>query len=887
MLDNPAQLFERLEESGLLSDSIIDHRDNLLKERSAENAASKLVQQNLLTEFQAEVTVREQEIPLVIGDYVVEDMLGRGGMGYVLKARHRRMKRLVAIKFLLKSLTDSEDFQKRFEREVEAAAQLDHQNIVTAYDAGLHDENHYLVMQYVEGKDLSHIVKTQGPLDVATAVDVIRQAAEGLDCAHEIGIVHRDIKPSNLLMDHKGVVRVLDMGLARIQRSPGDAIDGTNADLTGTGSVLGTVDYMAPEQALDAKKADHRADIYSLGCTLYFLLTGNPPYGNETIMRRLLAHRQSKIPRLSDFRPEVSDELEQIFVMMMAKRKRDRHPSMKHLVVALNSLELENAESDQMVTLDMPEGSSSPAESFGQRPDSKNVSKSGSSSKAQSTRPKKRKRRKTARATTPTGSRTSNPAHSSAQQSRAPATALAESRRSNPDTESVARDETFASNWRKLSADSLKAGLNRISLQQRLTVAGIGMLLVILAIAFSGDSPESPQSPAVTPEVITHSTIKRDEDSSSSAPVSNEVIEIFDGKSLDGWETEGGGDWRVENGILTGSGNSLLVYTKEIFDNARVTVECRVPSGSNSGIFLRHEFGAGFRVGTGWTDGFEAQISTDQRQSTMTGGIVGLQSVNTKLVGDNQWFTLEFEAVGDRLKVKVDGATTAETTSDRFSSGHVALQAVGTAQFRKVQIQRTNASQAVVVSDTMPASTSKEPWINLFNGRNLDGWQAVGNGRWAVNDGLLTARTGGVGWLGTEQEFANFEFECEFQMSYGANSGIFIHADKSLGTAYSKLAEIQLLDTTSPGYVGIRKNSAHGSLWNNTAPLSPVECLPNRWYRMLIRVIDNQLTVSQDGQLILQATLPAGPMRNPGCIGLQAYGQVVSFRNIRARNLAD
>jgi eukaryotic-like serine/threonine-protein kinase len=319
MLESPDELLSELESSGLLSAAIARHRDALLKAPSAERAVQELVRLKLLTEFQAEVTLKQEAIPLIIGDYVVEKMLGRGGMGYVLKARHQRMKRPVAIKLLLNSLTDSEDFQKRFEREVEAAAQLDHQNIVTAYDAGIHDGNHYLVMQYVDGSDLAKIVKTQGPLGIAAAVDVIRQAAEGLECAHELGIVHRDIKPSNLLIDHKGVVRVLDMGLARIQRSPGDAMDGTgHADLTGTGSVLGTIDYMAPEQALDAKKADHRADIYSLGCTLYFLLTGNPPFGNETVMRRLLAHRQSKIPRLREVRPEAPDELEQIFSTMTA-----------------------------------------------------------------------------------------------------------------------------------------------------------------------------------------------------------------------------------------------------------------------------------------------------------------------------------------------------------------------------------------------------------------------------------------------------------------------------------------------------------------------------------------------------------------------------------------
>jgi len=356
MLETPAELLDRLEQSGLLSPSIIEHQDKLLRAGSAEQAAEELVRLNLLSEYQARVALRDQSVPLSIGEYIVEDMIGRGGMGFVLKARHRRMKRQVAIKFLHKSMTESPDLVARFEREVEAAAQLHHQNIVTAYDAGEHDGSHYLVMQYVDGEDLSHRVKRDGPLRVSEAIDVIRQAAEGLGYAHEKGIVHRDIKPSNLLLDREGVVRILDMGLARMRPSPGDALDGgAHADLTNTGSVMGTVDYMAPEQALDAKTADFSADIYSLGCTLYFLLTGNPPFRSDTIMRRLLAHREQDIPLISHVRPEAPRELDDVFAKMMAKKKEDRYPSMRHLIVALNSIELEDSEAEQMATIDAPD----------------------------------------------------------------------------------------------------------------------------------------------------------------------------------------------------------------------------------------------------------------------------------------------------------------------------------------------------------------------------------------------------------------------------------------------------------------------------------------------------------------------------------------------------
>ncbi len=359
MTVGPEDFFKRLEESGLLNDSIMEQKDRLQAIASGEDVAADLVGQKLLTEYQSEVLLSGVDVPMVVGDYVVTDSIGRGGMGYVLKARHRRMKRTVAIKFLLKSLTESDDLRRRFEREVEAAAQLDHQNIVTAYDAGVHEGSHYLVMQYVDGDDLSHIVKSSGPLDIPDAVDVIRQAAMGLGYAHERGIVHRDIKPGNLLLDKEGVVRILDMGLARMTPSPGDELEGgAQADLTNTGSVMGTIDYMAPEQALDAKSVDHRADVYALGCTLYFLVTGNPPFRNDTVMRRLLAHREEPAPRISAYRPEAPPELDDIFATMMAKAPDDRFPSMKHLVVALDNLELSDAEDEQMATMDMPDDGS-------------------------------------------------------------------------------------------------------------------------------------------------------------------------------------------------------------------------------------------------------------------------------------------------------------------------------------------------------------------------------------------------------------------------------------------------------------------------------------------------------------------------------------------------
>ncbi len=252
----------------------------------------------------------------------------------VLKARHRRMDRVVALKTLPPHAMREPEAVQRFYREVKAAARLVHPNIVTAYDAGEQEGIHYLVMEYVEGQDLATLVKEHGPLPVAQALDCLIQAGRGLAYAHSQGVIHRDIKPGNLLVDRQGVVKILDMGLARLVWAP--ARDGaTEEQLTASGQVMGTCDYMAPEQAVSTHRVDHRADIYSLGCTLYRLLTGEPPYTGQTLMEVLLAHREAPIPGLRSKRPDVSEELEGVFRRMVAKRPEERYGTMAEVVEAL------------------------------------------------------------------------------------------------------------------------------------------------------------------------------------------------------------------------------------------------------------------------------------------------------------------------------------------------------------------------------------------------------------------------------------------------------------------------------------------------------------------------------------------------------------------------
>jgi serine/threonine protein kinase len=274
------------------------------------------------------LTAAEKDQHQNLGEYALLEELGSGGMGRVFKALHRKMNRYVAIKLLPHSLVQSPESVERFHREVQALARLTHPNIVAIHDAGEAEGTHYYVMDLVDGEDLTRLVEEHGPLPLEQALECILQAARGLEYAHAQGVVHRDIKPSNLILDHDGTVKILDLGIARFQTQTVETAD----DLTQTGCVLGTVDYMPPEQALNTRRADHRADIYSLGCTLYFLLTGQPLYGGDTVMERLVAHREHPVPSLRKACPAAPPWLDAVFRKMVAKKPEDRYRSAAALV---------------------------------------------------------------------------------------------------------------------------------------------------------------------------------------------------------------------------------------------------------------------------------------------------------------------------------------------------------------------------------------------------------------------------------------------------------------------------------------------------------------------------------------------------------------------------
>jgi serine/threonine protein kinase len=271
--------------------------------------------------------------------YRVLGLIGQGGMGAVYRAEHRRMERPVALKVINPALVSNPAAVQRFQQEARATARLHHPNIVTAFDSDQAGDLHFLVMEYVEGHNLADLVGERGPLPVAEACDTVRQAALGLQHLHEAGLVHRDVKPHNLMRARDGVVKLLDCGLVRLAGGPqsesGPSGPAAAPSLTGAGAVMGTADYIAPEQAADPRTADVRSDIYALGCTLFHLLTGRPPFADGSVQDKLARHEREPLPALVELRPDAPPELAAVLVRMTAKKPADRYAAPAEVAAAL------------------------------------------------------------------------------------------------------------------------------------------------------------------------------------------------------------------------------------------------------------------------------------------------------------------------------------------------------------------------------------------------------------------------------------------------------------------------------------------------------------------------------------------------------------------------
>lgn len=328
---------ESLRGSGLLSTAQLEEVARLGRARrwqEWDDFFELLSRRRLLSVYAGRKILQGKAEELQFGPFVLLDKLGEGGMGKVYRARRCSDGAIFALKVVRPHLLAHPSIRRRYEREVAAALSLNHPHIVRVYEAGQYEGRHYLAMEFIDGIDLSRLGKEYRPLAIPEACEYIRQAALGLQHAHERGFVHRDIKPSNIIVAGErhlpqavepAVAKILDMGLVR---AVGAAEEGLEPlELTREGTVVGTPEYMAPEQAKNSRNVDPRADLYSLGCTLYFLLTGRPPFAEGTAIEKILQHQLDPVPPVRHFRPDVPPEVERFLLRLLAKRPEDRPAS--------------------------------------------------------------------------------------------------------------------------------------------------------------------------------------------------------------------------------------------------------------------------------------------------------------------------------------------------------------------------------------------------------------------------------------------------------------------------------------------------------------------------------------------------------------------------------
>ena len=339
IITSARDLVEALEHYRLLDADQLAEQNPVLLSRFHDplDLARELLQRGWLTPYQINQVFQGRGDDLVLGHYVLLERLGEGGMGQVYKAREMRLGRLTALKVLRKERINKPEIVHRFYQEIQAAACLSHPNIIHAYDAEQIGDTHIFAMEYVEGIDLSRLVKQSGPLTVPQGCEYVRQAALGLQHIHENNMVHRDIKPANLMRAYpEGAIKILDMGLARLRAD--EAGEAQAKRLTTCGVVMGTIDYIAPEQALDSRRADIRSDLYSLGCTLYFLLTGQVPFPLDEPMAKLIAHSCETAAPIEHLRAGAAPQVCAIAAKLMAKRPDARYQTPAELILDLAAL---------------------------------------------------------------------------------------------------------------------------------------------------------------------------------------------------------------------------------------------------------------------------------------------------------------------------------------------------------------------------------------------------------------------------------------------------------------------------------------------------------------------------------------------------------------------
>jgi serine/threonine protein kinase len=831
-------------------------------------------------------------------DYQIKRELGRGGMGVVYLAHNTLMGRDEVLKVMGRHIMERPEVLERFLREIRSVARLRHPNIVTAYHAARLGESIVFAMEYVDGLDLSRMVKAKGPLPVAHACHFVYQAALGLQHAHEEGLVHRDIKPGNLMLSRQGdraTVKVLDFGLAKVARE--QKVDG---GLTHEGQALGTPDYIAPEQILDAQSADIRADIYSLGGTLYYLLTGRPPFQANSLYDIYQAHISRDADPLNLVRPEVPAELAALVAKMMAKDPARRFQTPGEVAKALTPFFKKGS-----VAFRSPKAE---------------VSQAGQTNAGRPT---------TAAASTPTQPATdAGGSAGRAEKATAPTApearweSLIEIRESEGLTDS-AQPASAADrrppwrSWPVIAAASLFGFL------------ALGVIVVTIR-SRSGETrvtlPDDQAAKVEVDGVTVEHTPPKGLPAAAGGVGASPTSEGEAGNSLVGEPPVPparvppagperlarfvrGGLWTVEGNqlIKEGLGDGWVGFGNPDWTDYDFTFQARVSAGPGG-------FGGSFREGGG-----KSPVADDPLGRAYV-LVVGWQNVyrlnrwSNTLREDRQiqsspgkiqpleWYRVKISLRGQRIRIELDDHVLFSCTDDlKEDRGIVSLRFFDSAgRFRDIKVtapdgtvlwegppdlpdqvsgtQQPNANATADSSGVKPPAPPTEGagagYVAVFNGKDIAGWSAWGNqgplsaaetaGIWSVRGGILHGSGGQSLLFSPRGDYRDFRVRAEVKINDGGNSGLYVRTPK--GAGFLRGYEAQINSThTDPNKTG--------SLYRPPRPpqrVNPSPVPPDTWFALEVEVVDDRIRVYVDGKRFVDWVDPQR-MYTQGHIALQVH----------------
>jgi tRNA A-37 threonylcarbamoyl transferase component Bud32 len=813
--------------------------------------------------------------------------LGRGGMGVVYSAVHRVMGRRVAVKLIHPEFAANPEAVERFRREARAVARLTHPNLVTAYDAGQDGERLFLVMECLDGESLADLVGRDGPLSIALACDCVRQAALGLQHAHDNGLVHRDVKPHNLMRTADGTVKVLDFGLAAL------ADDRGRSGRTGPNAVMGTPGYMAPEQAEDARSADGRADVYSLGCTLFHLLTGKEPFPMDSTLLKLLAHRSQERPSARGTRPEVPAELDAVLNRAMARRPEERYPTPGALAEALAPFAdpaclARLARSRRLRTLAALAGflllTAAVAAGVTRLPSGKD--------------------REIVIETT------------------------------DAEVEVVVKGDRIVRIVDPKTGRSYR--LDRTDLTISLVDDPDG-----LAVALDGKGPVVLKRQGKQIGVVRLET--------KAGPAQpRQPGQIFNGRDLTGWVVNGEPReaWRVEDGQIVGTGtstgfrNSSWLLTEHSYEDFHLRFEFQLSKSADSGVALRaipenmpgtrncavesaplkRRANPGEEKHAPW---ISVQLNDDEKYRNPDGllppptGSLFWAEGGSYLRPDRlavlepvgSWNEMTVESRGDSLRVCVNGREVLNAALDRLanqsdakpglklSSGRIGFQQhIGEVRFRNIGIKEFPPLPPEKEVPPPPKATQK-PDARFFNGKDLTGWVGL-PGSWQVEDGAIVGACpdgrAAHTFLVSEKKYRDFDLKFQVRRLAGiGHSGVQFRSRLADPERYTVAGPKCWIDSTdsntyAPGSLLIEPVGPHLEVGVPGADVAQ-RYNNNGFNDFHIRCVGKHVTIRVNGVTAVDGDYPELP--DEGVIAWQLNGprppREVRFRNIEFTDLSE